>query len=74
VNAQFDVVAADDFDEPAHVGAAKMMGQVDGHGDLCDGVLDVAVAVENADGIGEVADAYLIDGDIAKVAFVLDVA
>ena len=55
------------LDEAAHVGALKLMGEINGEGDGGDGVLGRVGPVTNNDGIAEAFDADLVDSQIAEV-------
>lgn len=61
------------LDEPAHVRALEVMGQVHVHVDLGVDVLGAVGAVQHDDGIFDALDADLGDGDVAFVRLVLDV-
>ena len=61
------------FDEAAHVGALVLVGQVDGEGEVADGLLRLLVAVPDDHGVLELGDAGGAEGDAALVGGGLDV-
>ena len=63
----------EDFQEPAHVGALEVAGEVDGQGEVADGVLAFVLAVENLDGKFDAPDADPVDVDVSGVFRLLDV-
>lgn len=67
------LVLGQHLDETAHVGALEVVGQVHGHGNRRHGGEWLALSVHHLDGILEVGDPDLVDGDAAEVAGLLDV-
>src|SRR5581483_7260100 len=64
-------VFVEGFDEAAHVGAAKFVGEIDEQADGGDGALGFAGLVQDGDGKAESADADFVDAELAVVALAL---
>ena len=73
VAADVVVVLAEDFEEPAHVGALEFAGEIDGESEEADRVLGAVVTLADVHGVLHLTDADSIDGDIALVLRALDV-
>jgi hypothetical protein len=71
---EFSAVRVQDLDKAAHVRAFELVRQVNGERDRGDGVLHGGIAVTNAHGEAQAANADAIDGQAAVVAFVLRVS
>jgi len=66
-------VLVEDLDEPAHVRALELVGQVDVHADGRVDMLDAVCPVLHDDGVLDPLDADLADVDLPAVAAALDV-
>lgn len=73
VNAHFMLMIAQHFQESAHVGSFEVMRKVHGQLEGSDCMLLLSRSIENANRILDVADANLIDGDVAVVFAGLDI-
>ena len=63
----------EDLYEPAQVGALEFGAEVDGHGDVGDGVLLAVLAVRHGDRVADAGDTDFIDRQAPVIAPVLDV-
>ena len=63
----------EDLYEPAQVRAFEFGAQVDGHGDVGDGVLLAMLAVRHGDRVADAGDTDFIDRQVPVIAAVLDV-
>ena len=66
-------VRIEHFKEPAHVGTLEVLRQIHKHTDGGDGILMCAGLVANSDWEAQVANADLVDAQLAMVAFLLDI-
>ena len=60
-------VLIEDLHETGHVGALEVVGQIDIHVEVGDGVLFAAAAVTDAHRVADILDAHLVDGDAAGI-------
>ena len=67
------LVLGEHLEKPAHVGALVMVGQVHSHVHRGDGVLSGLIAIPDAQGEAQAANAHAVDGKLAVVAFALGV-
>lgn len=67
------VEAIEDFNEPAHVGALELMGQVHIHVDFGHGILNFSGLIPHRDGIGDFLDADFPDIDSPVIALALNI-
>ena len=67
------LVRIQDLDEARHVRSLELVRQADVHVERRDGVLHVARALGDADGMADRLDADLVDGELAPVLGALDV-
>src|SRR4051812_38147649 len=64
-------MTAQDLNEAAHVGALELIGQADRHSDHRDGRLLLMVAIEDDDGMADVAHTSLVERQLAIILTVL---
>lgn len=67
LDGDFLACVIEDFQESAHVGAFEFAGEINGEGEVADGVLPFVGSVENDDGEFDFAHADFVDGDIALI-------
>jgi hypothetical protein len=61
------------LDKPAHMGALKIVGQTDRHGNGRSRGLSIVLAVKDDDRIAQAADSYSVNGCVPVIVIVLDV-
>jgi hypothetical protein len=62
-----------DFDEARHVRAFEIMRQIHVHVEIRNGVLLTTRPIFHLDGVIDVFDTHLVDGDLARIGVSLDI-